>query len=87
MTKIYIYCLFDKEGNFKSVYSSIKAVHRDAMKLCNQGTSAVIVEVDGVSSSPSLTLLRNVFKGETDIKVKYLSDQNQATIIKTKLRE
>tara|TARA_R110002110_G_scaffold340870_2_gene551141 strand:+ start:357 stop:620 length:264 start_codon:yes stop_codon:yes gene_type:complete len=87
MTKIYIYCLFDKDDNFKSVYSSIKAVHRDAMKLCNQGTAAVIVEVNGVRSSPSLTLLRNVFKGETDIKVKYLSDQNQATIIKTKLRE
>ena len=87
MTKIYIYCLFDKDDNFKGVYSSLKAAHRDAMKLCNQGNSSVFVEIDGSVSAPSLTVLRNVFKGEMDVKVKYLSDKSQANIIKTRLRE
>ena len=87
MTKIYIYCLFDKDDNFKGVYSSLKAVHRDAIKLCNQGNSSVFVEINGSIAPPSLTVLRNVFKGEMDVKVKYLSDKNQANIIKTKLRE
>jgi hypothetical protein len=87
VTKIYIYCLFDKDDNFKGVYSSLKAVHRDAIKLCNQGSSSVFVEIDGSISPPSLTLLRNVFKGEMNVKIKYLSDKNQANIIKTRLRE
>ena len=38
MTKIYIYCLFDTFDNFIGVYSSLKAVHRDAIRLANHGT-------------------------------------------------
>ena len=43
MTKIYIYCLFDDARGeaLKGVYSSIKAVHRDALRLANRGDSRV----------------------------------------------
>ena len=41
MTKIYIYCLFDGFDRFLGVYSSLKAVHRDALKYCNRGNTKV----------------------------------------------
>ena len=88
MTKIYCYCLFDGQGRFQGVYSSVAAVHRDAMKTCNKGFSPVFVKYGDDSTQPtSLTLLRNLFKGEVDIKVTYVSDASKAVILKTKLRE
>ena len=87
MTKIYIYCLFDHDDNFHGVYSSLKAVHRDAIKLCNKGTSPVFIKVDNELVVPSLTLLRNLFKGEVDVKVSYTSNKKTAKILKTKLTE
>ena len=88
MTKLYIYCLYDKDDALVGVYSSLKAVHRDAMKTCNKGFSPVFVKYGDDSTQPtSLTLLRNLFKGEVDIKVTYVSDASKAVILKTKLRE
>ena len=88
MTKIYIYCLFDKDGVLEGVYSSLKAVHRDAMKLCNRGLAPVkLVYGANKRVAPSLTILRNVFHGEIDTTVSYVSDSNRATILKTKLKE
>lgn len=87
MTKINIYCLFDPEGALHGVYSSIKAVHRDALKICNTGISGVYMRTaDGVSK-PSITLLRNILKGELDVKVNYYSDNAKVTILKTGLKE
>jgi hypothetical protein len=87
MTKIYIYCLFDERDTFWGVYSSLKAVHRDALKLSNSGHAAIVMETPQGSQPPSLTLLRNVFKGQCDIAVKYRGGQRVAKIIKTKLKE
>ena len=87
MTDINIYCLFEADGALHGVYSSIKAVHRDALRLCNKGVSGVYVKHSGAVQKPTLTLLRNIFKGEMDVKVKYLSGETQATILKTGLKE
>lgn len=87
MTKIYTYCLFDHSDVFYGVYSSLKAVHRDAIKICNQGRTGVLMEYNGGYEAPSLTKLRNVFKGECDVVVRYISDAVGAKILKTKLRE
>jgi len=87
MTKIYIYCLFDRIDGLHGVYSSIKAAHRDALRLCNKGNSQVYVKVGNENHNPSVTLLRNLFKGELDVKVEYTSDKNRVQIVKTKLRE
>tara|TARA_R110002020_G_scaffold36514_1_gene109878 strand:- start:2370 stop:2633 length:264 start_codon:yes stop_codon:yes gene_type:complete len=87
MTKIYIYCLFDKFDNFLGVYSSLKAVHRDAIKICNKGGSRVFMTAKAASAACSLTLLRNTFKGVCDLEVKYQSDTQFVKIYKTKLRE
>ena len=88
MTKINIYCLFDKDEALVGVYSSIKAVHRDALKVCNQGLAPVTANYgNNESQTPSITLLRNLFKGEMNTKVRYLSDTHRATILKTKLKE
>ena len=62
MTKIYAYCLFDEAGYFHGVYSSLKAVHRDAIKLANKGATSVHMEIAGQISTPTLTGLRNAFK-------------------------
>ena len=87
MTNIYIYCLFDVAG-FLGVYSSLKAVHRDALKYANRGYSNVyMVYNNQVVSKPSLTRLRNTFKGKCDIEVKYQTDNTLITIYKTKLKE
>ena len=88
MTKLYIYCLYDKDDALVGVYSSLKAVHRDAIKICNKGFSPVLVNYgDGVEQPTSLTLLRNLFKGSIDTKVTYVSDTSKAVILKTKLKE
>ena len=86
MTKIYIYCLFDMD-NFVGVYSSIKAVHRDALKLSNRGHSNVFMTFDGAVMKPCLTELRNIFKGRCDIEVKYRSESTYIRVYKTKLKE
>jgi len=87
VTKIYIYCLFDQKDIFHGVYSSIKSAHRDALKICNTSGAPVLVEVDHERRIPSLSLLRNLFKGELDVKVKYISGNQSVEIIKTKLKE
>ena len=87
MTKIYIYCLFDRLDNFLGVYSSLKAIHRDAIKLCNRGNTSVVMMAEGQYRSPTLTHLRNIFKGKCDYGVHYLSDGAIARIYKTKLKE
>ena len=86
MTKIYIYCLFDMD-NFIGVYSSLKAVHRDALKLSNRGYSSVYMVYQGSAMKPSLTSLRNIFKGKCDIDVGYRTDSTLIKIYKTKLKE
>ena len=87
MTKIYIYCLFDKFDNFLGVYSSLKAIHRDALKICNKGGTRVFMASPSGTQICSLTLLRNTFKGVCDYEVKYQSDTQFVKIYKTKLRE
>jgi len=86
MTKIYIYCLFDMNG-FVGVYSSLKAVHRDALQIANRGNSNVYMVYDNTVLKPSLTLLRNTFKGKCDIEVKYRTDSSSVMIFKTRLKE
>jgi len=87
MTKINIYCLFDNHQSLCGVYSSIKAVHRDGLKLCNDGHSAVHIRYNGEYQKPNVTMLRNIFKGETDVKIDYLSDKTKITILKTSIKE
>jgi hypothetical protein len=87
MTKINIYCLFDNDQTLSGIYSSIKAVHRDALKLCNNGFSGVLVKHNGELTKPNITLLRNIFKGEIDVKVNYFSDNSKITILKTNIKE
>ena len=87
MTNINIYCLFDDADELYGVYSSIKAVHRDAIKICNQGTSAVYLKQGADISKASLPALRNLFKGAMDVKTQYVSDVRRVTILKTSLKE
>jgi hypothetical protein len=87
VTKIYTYCLFDGNETFCGVYSSLKAVHRDAIKICNNGNSEVLMRYDGKYERPSLTSLRNILKGRCDVTISYISDGAAARIVKTKLRE
>ncbi len=94
MTKIYIYCLFDKLDQFLGVYSSLRSVHRDALGICNRGTVPVrIIEVNPETGRPAaahqctLTNLRNLFKGQCDLQIKYQSNRDMVKIYKTKLRE
>ena len=87
MTKIYIYCLFDTLDNFLGVYSSLKAIHRDAIKMCNRGSTSVMMLDAGAYFTPSLTRLRNTFKGKCDYGIRYMSDGGTAQIYKTKLKE
>ena len=87
MTKIYIYCLFDTSDDFVGVYSSIQAVHRDALKLSNRGYSNVYMIHNNDVTTPSLTSLRNIFKGKCDVEVKYRTDSTSIRIFKTKLKE
>ena len=87
MTKIYIYCLYDERQIFWGVYSSLKSVHRDALKIANKGRMPVVMEIEGHYQTPSLTGLRNYFKGKCDTSVRYRGGQNYAKILKTKLKE
>jgi hypothetical protein len=87
MTKIYVYCLFDTMNNFAGAYSSLKAVHRDALKLSNRGHSNVYMVYDGSTTKPTLTDLRNIFKGKCDVEVRYRTDNTSIRIYKTKLKE
>ena len=87
LTKIYTYCLFDHEDTFHGVYSSLKAVHRDALKICNRGTAPIIMIYKNVKETPTLTALRNALKGEIDVQIRYKSGPRTAKIIKTKLKE
>lgn len=88
MTKIYCYCLFDGRGNFHGVYSSVTAVHRDALKICNRGAQPVLMKTLRGSVPPTATALRNAFKGAFDVQVLYSDGSlNEAKIIKTKLKE
>ena len=87
MTKIYAYCLFGSEETFCGVYSSLKAIHRDALKVCNRGNSSVRMEYGGEFYPPTLTQLRNILKGVCDVRVRYRSGKDAATIVKTKLKE
>lgn len=87
MTKIYTYCLFDGNEAFCGVYSSLKAVHRDAIKICNNGRAEVLMRHNGKYEKPSLTLLRNILKGRCDVTISYISDNTSARIVKTKLKE
>lgn len=87
MTKIYIYCLFDRFDGFIGVYSSLKAAHRDALRACNTGAGKVYINTGSTYAVPTLTLLRNTFKGICDVEIEYRSDSNMIKILKTKLKE
>ena len=87
MTKIYIYCLFDEKDLFWGVYSSLKAVHRDALKVANKGNHTVFMETPTGPRPPTLTELRNTLKGKCDVSIKYRGSTHFAKIIKTKLKE
>lgn len=87
MTKINIYCLFDRKDNFCGVYSSLQAVHRDAIALCNQGASEVRLRVGSTYIEPSLSKVRNIFKGHTNIILSYVSAGSTVQVLKTKLIE
>jgi len=88
LTKIYCYCLFDGQGNFHGVYSSVNAVHRDALKLCNRGSGNVLMQMGNHTLPPSATVLRNTLKGAFDVQVVYSGGPiHKAKIIKTKLKE
>ena len=87
MTKINIYCLFESGDNFYGVYSSLKAAHRDAVKICNKGPGKVLLEVAGEYRPATMVELRSIFNGEMDVKVRYTSGEHTARLVKTKLRE
>tara|TARA_Y100001972_G_scaffold126291_1_gene179667 strand:- start:1289 stop:1552 length:264 start_codon:yes stop_codon:yes gene_type:complete len=87
MTKIYIYCLFDRFDNFLGVYSSLKSAHRDAISICNRGARPVRLISDGKPMSCNLVTLRNIFKGKFNTEVMYLSDTAAVKIYKTKIKE
>ena len=87
MTNIYAYCLFDRDDNFHGVYSSLKAIHRDALKLCNKGSSEVFMKTETEYVKPSLNHLRKIFKGQINTKVIYVCNNAEIKILKTTLRE
>lgn len=87
MTKLYIYCLFDRFDNFLGVYSSLKAIHRDALVVCNQGSTRIYMQAGDRKTPASLVDLRNTFKGVCDVEVKYFSDRQMVKIFKTKIKE
>ena len=87
MTNIYTYCLFDNDGNFEGVYSSLKFAYRDALKISNNGYGDVFMMTSDGWVAPSLKELRNILKGKFDIVVLFKSSHGGAKILKTKLRE
>ena len=87
MTKIYTYCLFDKDDTFQGVYSSLSSAYRDALKIANKGASSVMIKTDDGRQKPSLTTLRNVLYGKCDVVVILQGGIHRAKILKTKLKE
>ena len=87
MTNIYTYCLFDHDDNFEGVYSSLKAVYRDALKLANKGHNEVLMQTEAGWLTPSLKDLRNTLKGNVDVIVLFNSGRTGAKVLKTKLKE
>jgi hypothetical protein len=89
MTKIYIYCLFDRQDTFHGAYSSLKAVHRDALKIANKGHSEVFLDASFANKTDkaSLVNLRNIFKGVCGVQVRYRCGTHMAKILKMKLKE
>ena len=87
MTKIYIYCLFDRFDRFLGVYSSLKSIHRDALRYCNSGSSSVVLLSENKSYAANLVNLRNLFKGKCDYEIQYRSDAQGVKVLKTKLTE
>ena len=86
-TKVNIYCLFESDGNFYGVYSSLKAAHRDALKISNKGIREVFLEANGIYHKATFAKLRSFFQGEMDKKIRYVSGAHGAFIVKTKLKE
>ena len=89
MTKIYIYCLFDtsRSNKFLGVYSSIQAVHRDALKYANRGDSRVAMFCENKMIEPTISNLRNTLKGKQDLAVTYRTNRTHVTVYKTRLKE
>jgi|7_EtaG_2_1085326.scaffolds.fasta_scaffold70475_4 hypothetical protein len=88
MTNINIYCLFDRDDNFYGAYSSLKAIHRDALDLCHrEGKGTVYIQGKRDLREPTLKLLRNIFKGQMNVHIQYISAGATAKILKTKLLE
>ena len=85
-TKINIYCLIEIDGNFRGVYSSLRAAHRDALKICNKGTRNVLVEVNGRYQKADFPDVRSLFQGEMDKTVRYVAGRHGVYLIKTKLK-
>ena len=86
-TKINIYCLFEGDGNLHGVYSSLKAAHRDALKICNRSHARVLLEATTGYIPATLEALRGVFQGEINVKARYTAGEHSARIVKTKLKE
>ena len=87
MTKIYIYCLFDVNDVLLGVYSSIQAVHRDALRHTNRSVGQVYMVAGPTAAPASLTSLRNILKGKYDVSINYRTATTFARIYKTKLKE
>ena len=87
MTKINIYCLFDRQDQFCGVYSSLHAAHRDAVALSNRGNSPVRLLIGGKLMVPNLSTVRNLFKGQTNITLRYVTEGGSVQVLKTKLIE
>ena len=87
MTKIYIYCLFEKDDVLHGVYSSLKAAHRDALKIANTGARGVYINHDNKMVTPTLKVVKNIFAGEFDVKLNYFSETKIVSVLKTKLKE
>ncbi len=73
--------------SFMGVYSSLQAVHRDALRVCNRGGASVYMQTSDGWIAPSLKALRNQLKGKCDVEIKYRSDVQLVKIYKTKLKE
>ena len=86
-TKINIYCLIENDGNFRGVYSSLKAAHRDALKVCNRGPRNILVEVNGRYQKADLSDVRSLFQGKVEKTIRYVSGRYGVYLIKTKLKE
>ena len=86
-TKVNIYCLFERDGNFYGVYSSLRAAHRDALKISNRGLREVLIEENGRYHKATFETLRGFFQGEMDKKIRYINGSTGAVILKTKLKE